>query len=39
MKIFSFRPFALSLLLAGFLLTAVGTVAGIRRLATAGRRA
>jgi hypothetical protein len=29
----------LSLVLAGFLLTAVGTVAGIRRLATAGRRA
>jgi hypothetical protein len=29
----------LSLLLVGFLLTAVGTVAGIRRLATAGRRA
>jgi hypothetical protein len=28
-----------SLLLFGFLLTAVGTVAGIRRLATAGRRA
>ena len=28
-----------SLLLLGFLLTAVGTVAGIRRLATAGRRA
>lgn len=27
-----------SLLLLGFLLTAVGTVAGIRRLATAGRR-
>jgi hypothetical protein len=28
-----------TLLLLGFLLTAVGTVAGIRRLATAGRRA
>jgi hypothetical protein len=28
-----------SLLLLGFLLTAVGTVAGIRRLATAGRNA
>jgi anti-sigma factor RsiW len=28
-----------SLLLGGFLLTAIGTVAGIRRLATAGRRA
>jgi hypothetical protein len=28
-----------SLLLFGFLLTALGTVAGIRRLATAGRRA
>jgi hypothetical protein len=28
-----------SLLLLGFLLTAIGTVAGIRRLATAGRRA
>jgi len=28
-----------SLLLLGFLLTALGTVAGIRRLATAGRRA
>lgn len=29
----------LSLLLGGFLLTAIGTVAGLRRLATAGRRA
>jgi hypothetical protein len=28
-----------SLLVLGFLLTALGTIAGIRRLATAGRRA